>query len=434
MTEPLLRARLLIEQRRWELAERELRRTLAETSDDSEAHRLLAICLAEREQFDDAEEEARLAITLAPDQAATHLALASVLHDRHRYPEAAVATAETLRLDPYNVTAFGLQADLALIAKNWQQALDSAMQGLVIDPDDITCNNMRAIALVKLGRRSEAGRTIDAALARNPDDAVTHANQGWTLLQAGDSRKALEHFRESLRLDPGLEWAQSGIVEALKARNIVYRMLLGYMFYVSRLSNRTQWMLMIGLYVLAQIIGSVGNQNPKLAVILLPVLIVYIVFAVITWIGYPLFNLLLFLDKFGRLALSDDQRKGAMTLGGVLLSALLLCGASFVLPGEAWLLGEAALKVALLALPTSAIFNCAAGTPRRAMLGISAAVALLAVAPLLIYILDMAALLDNAGVGRLASKLMEYSRSFFVIGIIGSQFAATSLSRMIPTR
>ena len=66
------------------------------------------------------------------------------------------------------------------------------------------------MALVRLGRRDEAGATLEAALARDPENAVTHANQGWARLHAGDFRGALEHFREALRLNPSLEWARAG--------------------------------------------------------------------------------------------------------------------------------------------------------------------------------------------------------------------------------
>ena len=41
---------------------------------------------------------------------------------------------------------------------------------------------------------------MGAALARRPDDPMTHANQGWALLHEGKPYPAMEHFREALRL------------------------------------------------------------------------------------------------------------------------------------------------------------------------------------------------------------------------------------------
>jgi Tfp pilus assembly protein PilF len=56
------------------------------------------------------------------------------------------------------------------------------------------CTNLRAMALVKLGRNDDATRRSDDALQEDPENALTHANQGWALLYARDHRRALEHF------------------------------------------------------------------------------------------------------------------------------------------------------------------------------------------------------------------------------------------------
>ena len=92
------------------------------------------------------------------------------------------------------------------------------------------------MALTHLGRRGEAGTAIDTALARDPKNALTHANRGWTLLHGGDHARALEHFREALRLDPELAWARRGIVETLSARGPVIRLLLRYFLWMQRIA------------------------------------------------------------------------------------------------------------------------------------------------------------------------------------------------------
>jgi hypothetical protein len=56
-----------------------------------------------------------------------------------------------------------------------------------------------------LGRKGEAGSTIDGTLSREPENSFSHANKGWTLLEQGRRKEALAHFRESLRLEPGNE-------------------------------------------------------------------------------------------------------------------------------------------------------------------------------------------------------------------------------------
>ena len=119
--------------------------------------------------------------------------------------------------------------------------------------------------MVKLGRRGEAGAASTRQLSRDPEDAYSHANQGWTLLHRGDPRKALEHFRESLRLDPDLEWARAGIVEALKARYVVYRWVLMYFLFMARFSERAQWIILLGGYLGYRMLINVAKSHPPLA-------------------------------------------------------------------------------------------------------------------------------------------------------------------------
>src|SRR5262249_51238586 len=155
---------------------------------------------------------------------------------RQRDEEARAAILEAIRLDPYQAAYFGILASLEMQRSRWREALAAADQGLAIDPEHTLCTNLRAQALVKLGDRAAAAATMGEALARRPDDAYTHANQGWAMLHAGQPQQALEHFREALRLDPGMEWARAGVVEALQARNFVYRWMLAWFLWMSRLT------------------------------------------------------------------------------------------------------------------------------------------------------------------------------------------------------
>ena len=64
MSANLSRAQLLYQQSRYGLAERELRRNLAEDPDNAIAHALLSLCLNEQDQHTGALESARTAIHL----------------------------------------------------------------------------------------------------------------------------------------------------------------------------------------------------------------------------------------------------------------------------------------------------------------------------------------------------------------------------------
>src|SRR6185312_1511248 len=333
---------------------------------DPYAHALLGLCLSQREQFKEATEEAQQAVHLAPDFPFAHYALANVLHDRNRDDEALPVINEALRLDSSEPPYFALLSAIHLNERHWQAALEAAEQGLRLDSEHTGCTNLRAIAMVKLGRKAEAGQTIDAALARNPDNSLTHANQGWTLLEKGEPKKALEHFREALRLDPTNEWARRGIIEALKARNIVYAVMLRYFLFMGKLSKQAQWGIILGAYFGIRALGALAKAEPAWEPYILPIELVYFAFVIMSWIADPLFNLLLRLNRFGRLALPREKIVASNWLGLCLLIAFISLGGWLAFGHKsAWLAG--AVLFGALLLPTSGTFKCAEGWPRNVM-------------------------------------------------------------------
>lgn len=367
MSDYLARARVLFEQSRYGMAADELRKAIGEDPHNAYAHALLAISLAETQKPADALAAARQAVQLAPDSSFSFYVLGIVLFAQNQYREAESAARQAIQLSPRDENAYALLGNILLQKKDWQGALAIAGEGLDIDPENVACTNIRAIALTRLGRRKEAGETIDAALSREPDNAMTHANRGWTLLESGKNRQAMEHFREALRLDPTLDWARQGIVEALKARNPLYRLLLGYFFWMSRLSARAQWGVIIGAYVLYRILLYVINSNPALEPLFWPLVGTYLGFALLTWTADPLFNLLLRLNRFGRLALSEEQLTASNWVGGFLLGALLLLVTGFAGGGTLYYI--AAAGCAAMIIPVSGIFNVDRPKSRRFLTG-----------------------------------------------------------------
>lgn len=378
MNPNLERGLLLFQQSRFELAESELRQALAAEPRDPYAHALLGLCLAHREQFQEATAETEQAIHLAPDFPFAHYAMAHVYFDRNRFSDALRAINEAIRLDPEDADQYALLSNIHFQERRWQEALNAAEQGLQFNSEHVGCTNLRAMAMVKLGRKSEAGQTIGTALSKNPDNSLTHANQGWTLLEQGDAKKAAEHFREALRLNPQNEWARQGIIEALKARNIIYAAMLKYFLWMAKFSRKGQWGIILVGYFGNRILGVISQNNPDLAPWILPLRILYLVFALMTWLAYPFFNLLLRLNKFGRLVLSPEQTVASNWFGACLLLALiglagcLICGFHGGWPALALVFG-------LLLLPVSAIFQCATGWPRTAMTLFTTAMALLGI-------------------------------------------------------
>ncbi|MBD2743774.1 tetratricopeptide repeat protein [Coleofasciculus sp. FACHB-1120] len=419
----LERARLLIEQSRYEMAEQELRQELAMEPDSAIAHTLLALCLNHRQMYPEATQMAQRAIRLAPDWGYAHYVLAYILCDYNQLLEAETVLKEALRLSPDNPSYFALLSRIRYNQQLWHSALEAATQGLVVDPEDVECLNYRAMCLMQLGRLPEAQAVIESAIALDPEYAGSYANRGWILLaQGGYPAKALECFREALRLQPTFEWARRGILEALKAKNPLYRLMLRYFLWSSRLSHGRRLVFSIGLYfVFRLLVGGIAatSFNPLLWF----VVIAYCLFVLLTWIADPLFTLLLRFDRFGRLTLSEQEVKNSNLVGAVFLSILMAIGLWLVTKNTNILI--VALSLGLLLLPITAMLNCPAGWPRKFM---ATYTIVLAIAWLAAIGLSLA----ESPLGEISVQFAGISLAFFWLGSILSSWLATLLMGVRP--
>jgi tetratricopeptide (TPR) repeat protein len=378
------RGRLLYSQSRFDLAEKELRQALLDDPNDGFAHGLFAMCLSERKEHQAATEEAKLALEAAADSAFTHFAMARVLYNRDRLDEAARAIEEAIRIDHERPAYFATLGAIRFDQGKWQEALEASERGLEIDPGHTGCANLRSMALLNLGRKTEAGSAIEGVLERDPNNAMAHSTRGWALLEGGDRLKALEHFKEALRIDPELEPARTGIAEALKARNIVYAVLLRYFLRMSRLHAGVQWGLIVAGLAGVRALGKVAEAQEALAPWIWPVLIVYFIFVILSWIGDPLFNLLLRFDPLGRHALSPEQLAASSWAGGTLLVATGASIVGLILRKPEALL--ASTGIGLLALPIVGLFRCSRGRARIAMALLTTLLALAGLTALGMYL------------------------------------------------
>ena len=383
MSAHLERAQLLLQQSRPADAEREAMLALAQRPDQPLAHAYLALSRSDLGKAEEAIVSARAAVGLAPDVGFFHYVQALVLHRADREKEAAQEVAEAIRLNPDEESHFSLLASIELARRDWPAALTAAERGLALNPEDVACANLRSMALVRMGRKTEAMETVDFALEREPDNALSHANQGWNCLHRNDPRRAQDHFREALRLNPDLEYARQGMLEALKARNPVYRGMLAYFLWMARQSGRLQTVFVIGTFFVVRWFRGLAETQPQLGVFLWPLVIAFYVFIYLSWTAVPMFNLLLRLDRFGRYVLSADERVATNWFGG--------CVAVAVLGLTAWARGMEngvliALVGAALSIAVSITFN-RTGRSRRwfaiasallAFLGLSGAALLLA--------------------------------------------------------
>jgi tetratricopeptide (TPR) repeat protein len=410
MSAHLERAQLLLAQSRAAEAERETLLALAAQPDDPHALSLLAVSRIEQDKRDPALEAARQAVGFAPDVPYLHYVHALVLHRMDRDEEAFRAVQEALRLDPEDADLFSLLAAIELARRRWPAALAAAEQALALNPEHVGAANLRAMALVRLGRKAEAMTSVDHALHRAPEDAFSHANQGWNQLHRNDPRAAQVHFREALRLQPDLEYAREGMLEALKARNPVYRGMLAYFLWLGRQSARFQWAFIVGIYFGSRAAHTLWDAHPELKWLWWPLFGLFYGFVYLSWTAQPMFNLLLRFDRFGRHVLSADQRTASSWFGGTFFLLLACLAAWLALGSVAGFFGTVVLAV--LSICVAATFG-RTGRNRAILAGTTALLGLLAVAGGLLTVYE-----NPAGLTLVSA---------FVLGFVGFQILANVL-------
>lgn len=328
MNSQTLRALLLLNQGRFEEAEQEVGQALAADPNCPHGLRIMALCLTRRGEFDGGTLHAQRAVAEAPDSALMHYTLGVVWFRRSYYQHAADSAEEAIRLDPQDADYRVLLGQIRFNQGRYQAALEAADAALEIDPEETDAINLRAQALQQLGRKDVAVDGLHDALQLNPENPRTHATLGWNYLEQGNLPKAQEHFREALRLNPELEWARRGLIETIKSRNVIYRMILNWFLWMQKKAAGHQWAILVGAFVAYLICLQLVESKPELGIVLWPILGLYIAFCVATWLAMPLSNLALRLHPFGRLVLTRRERFDATMVGLGVLTTLTSLGIS----------------------------------------------------------------------------------------------------------
>lgn len=346
------RAQMLYQRSRYADAERELGMALQVDPHEPWAYALLGACRAAQKDFTQADELGRQAMSLAPDSADIRHLVARIQLARNDLPVALKTIAEAIELEPRYADFYATRATVYAQMKKWQNALADCESALEIDPEHVDAINVRSHARRAQGDTQAAADELRQALEVDPDDPYSHTNLGWTHLQRGELTEAERHFREALRLDPELELARVGVLETLKAKVPFYRWMLNYFIWMQTKAASAQWGIIIGLYIGYMVLRSVAANQPALAPFIIPLLILYSLFAVATWFAKPLADAILLFHPFGRMALTSKEKgEGAIVAALVVtvttLGCMTLVTDNFNYAAGAILIGSPGLALAM---------------------------------------------------------------------------------------
>ena len=287
------------------------------------------------------------AIAIEPNEPEHHVMRAFILCSLDRPKEALEPIRMALAFDPNDSLAHTAEAQAHLQMENWPLAERAARQALALDADNSGAANQLAQALRLQNKLDENAAHLAGMLARDPEDAFTHANAGWAALQRGQHRDAELHFREALRLDPDFEYAREGLLTSFRARSPLYRGYLRYTFAMARLNRKSRWAVIIGLYLTVRFAGLLPGGKILAAL--------YFLFVLWVWVARPVGNALLLMDRFARYALHRAEKIEAGLVASCLLGGIGGIVLSLVFHwDEALLLGVAGIAIAF---PLSLIFT-----------------------------------------------------------------------------
>ena len=347
---------------------------LVEEPDDGTLLGLRALCARETADDESAFARARDAVRRDPDNPFAHWVYGAMLDDANRHDEAESAALRCLELDPEYVFGYRLLAQVHLGRQRWAEAASAATTGLAVHPDDEGCEALRLVALrYRDGSDAWAG-SLESLLDRFPASSWVRAGQGWAALDRGAAVDAHAHFEQALTLDPTSEWARSGLIEATKARNPAYRLILRFFLRFERLPGNVRWGVIIGGLLLFRFIREATRAEPTVAPLTYPLMGAWALFVLLSWTVRPLSDFVLWLDRAGRPLVTGTRRRAALWVSGTVGFALFVGGLAAIARSEQAAL--VALGAAVLVIPMSAVFQCVPGWPRTAMAWFTALAAL----------------------------------------------------------
>ena len=347
-----------MQQNRYEEAGRILKDLLQQEPNNVYVLALLAQVKLEQNDLQQAGQLINSAIGLSPDTDYLYYVKAVVARQADRYDEAEASLQQAIELNPQAAHYFALWASVKLMRKQYTAALELADEALELDPEHILGLNIRSTALLKLNKKEDSFSTIEGALSHDPNNPATHINYGWGLLEKGDHKKALEHFREALKINPNLQEAQAGMAEALKAKYVFYRLFLKYAFFMSNLTAKYQWGVIIGFYVASRVLQGLARTYESLQPVLTPITILIALIAFSTWVIMPISNLFLRLNPYGKYLLNRNERLSSDFVGISLLVMIAGVAGYLVLGGSSWLV--VAMVGFAMMVPLSSMFSSSA--------------------------------------------------------------------------
>ncbi|NMM48150.1 tetratricopeptide repeat protein [Marinigracilibium pacificum] len=314
----------LIINEKYDHALNKIEQAFHEGSDDPYLYALKARIYNNKENYKGAIDLINKAISENPEEDYFLFIKAQIKYNQSDFSEAEHYIRESIQQFPHS-HYFSLLTAILFKQKKYKEAEKSALKGLELDAENEECRNLLALIYNITGKKDIAKNHIDGLLEQNPENDFAHVNAGYQELAKGNYKKAKEHYATALMIDPTSEVAKSGMLEAVKSSNFLYRWILKYQIWLSTLSKGVRIAFLIGLVVIVQVV---------------PVLIpFYLVLIFSTWFIGPVSDVILLIDKYARNLLEKKTYVSAIINAGLYLIAIVSLTAGFTIDTSFLVLG-----------------------------------------------------------------------------------------------
>lgn len=326
---------------------------IADDPDFGPAYALLALCLADEDspRLDEAFHLALQAVDLDPENAFSHYTIAFVFFKKKEYQDADRAICKAIELDPNDPDYPAFRGSMLLARNRREEAKQAFLEALALDPEHHQSLTLLSQIESQLGNTEEANRLARQAVQNEPEDTDAHVARGYSLIYADKPKEAFEAFREALRLDPNNKFARNGLLHALQLHHFFYRGMFRFFAFMNRLSASLQWGLIIGLLIGYNVLRVLMKQHPAWTPVILPLIVLYLLFAFMSWVSEPITFFCLLFNRWGRMAMNGGQK-----LSGIVFATFLplgLLGVLFPMGSDIVFLTALAMLLTLIPLTTT---------------------------------------------------------------------------------
>jgi tetratricopeptide (TPR) repeat protein len=199
------RGKQLLEERRFEQAAIEFRKTLTVTPNAPLIHNLLGFCQLQLSQTEQAVDQFKKAIALKPDYKAAHSNLGGIYLFQGRNQEALAEFQAIVQSDPKDVQALSNLVRAEVAAGRKEAAIEHLRKACELAPANLPMSLALSRMYLEAGQK-DAGRGIVRRLrTAKVDNPATQLELGTLLLDYEFAEDAQDHLRQALKADPKLK-------------------------------------------------------------------------------------------------------------------------------------------------------------------------------------------------------------------------------------